>query len=79
MFIKTCLASLTSFFFFDLEPRADGTGYISLLDSYTNLAPIRDMTVMRCNGQQQILTCSGAYKVSLFVSIPYFQINMLTY
>lgn len=44
------------------EPRADGTGYISLLDSYTNLAPIRDMTVMRCNGQQQILTCSGAYK-----------------
>ncbi|CAG9535052.1 unnamed protein product [Cercopithifilaria johnstoni] len=44
------------------EPRADGTGYISLLDNYTNLAPIRDMTVMRCNGQQQILTCSGAYK-----------------
>ncbi|OZC09249.1 hypothetical protein X798_03793 [Onchocerca flexuosa] len=44
------------------EPRADGTGYISLLDSYTNLAPIRDMTIMRCNGQQQILTCSGAYK-----------------
>ncbi|VDN05556.1 unnamed protein product [Thelazia callipaeda] len=46
------------------EPRSDGTGYITLLDTYTNLAPIRDMTVMQCNGQQQIVTCSGAYKAS---------------
>lgn len=62
---------------FGSEPRADGTGYISLLDSYTNLAPIRDMTIMRCNGQQQILTCSGAYKVSLLISIPNLEISMI--
>lgn len=47
------------------EPCPDGS-YISLMDTYVNLAPIRDMVVINADGQQQVITCSGAFKVGLF-------------
>uniref|UniRef100_A0A915B6F3 DNA damage-binding protein 1 n=1 Tax=Parascaris univalens TaxID=6257 RepID=A0A915B6F3_PARUN len=43
------------------EPCPDGS-YISLMDTYVNLAPIRDMVVINADGQQQVITCSGAFK-----------------
>nr|AVV64025.1 CPSF A subunit region family protein [Anisakis simplex] len=43
------------------EPYQDGS-YISLMDNYVNLAPIRDMVVINTDGQQQVITCSGAFK-----------------
>lgn len=44
------------------EPRPDGS-FVTLLDTYTNLAPIRDMVVVNADGQQHVVTCSGAFKV----------------
>ncbi|KHN84948.1 DNA damage-binding protein 1 [Toxocara canis] len=44
-----------------MEPSANGS-YISLMDTYVNLAPIRDMVVINADGQQQVITCSGAFK-----------------
>lgn len=34
--------------------------------SYPNLGPIRDLVVINSEGQNQVVTCSGAFKVKLF-------------
>ncbi|MFH4976853.1 hypothetical protein AB6A40_003562 [Gnathostoma spinigerum] len=46
-----------------ISEEADKDGhFITFLDHYTNLGPIRDMAVVTVDGQQQVVTCSGAYK-----------------
>lgn len=42
--------------------------FISVIDVFPNIGPIRDLVVMNCNGQNQIVTVSGAYKAA----IPFF-------
>jgi DNA damage-binding protein 1 len=37
--------------------------FISPIDCYPNISPIRDIAVMESNGQKQIVTASGAFKV----------------
>ncbi|CAI4228082.1 unnamed protein product [Auanema sp. JU1783] len=36
--------------------------FITILESFINLAPIRDMTVIENDGQTQLITCSGCFK-----------------
>ncbi|XP_018327485.1 DNA damage-binding protein 1 [Agrilus planipennis] len=48
-----------------LNTKADDNGsYVTLMESFTNLAPIVDMCVvdLERQGQGQLVTCSGAYK-----------------
>lgn len=40
----------------------DDNSFISYMESFTNLAPIRDMVVISQDGQQQVITCSGCFK-----------------
>ena len=40
-----------------------GSGFIELLDTYTNLGPIVDMAVVDLESQGQLVTCSGCFKV----------------
>ncbi|VDO74386.1 unnamed protein product [Heligmosomoides polygyrus] len=42
------------------QPNAENNSFV--LQTFTNLAPIRDIAVMECDGQNQIITCSGAFK-----------------
>lgn len=36
--------------------------FVEVIDSFANLGPIRDLIVVNTDGQNQIVTCSGAYK-----------------
>lgn len=45
------------------EPQGPDKTFVTVLESYTNLAPIRDMAVVDSDGQTQLITCSGAFKV----------------
>lgn len=42
----------------------DGGSYVTIMESFTNLAPIMDMCVvdLERQGQGQLVTCSGAFK-----------------
>ncbi|VDL83163.1 unnamed protein product [Nippostrongylus brasiliensis] len=44
------------------QPNAENNSFVQILQTFTNLAPIRDIAVMECDGQNQIITCSGAFK-----------------
>lgn len=44
------------------EPLEDDT-FIIPMENYVNLAPIRDMVVINQNGQKEVITCSGGFKV----------------
>lgn len=44
------------------QPNAENNSFVQVLQTFTNLAPIRDIAVMECDGQNQIITCSGAFK-----------------
>ncbi|RCN24028.1 hypothetical protein ANCCAN_30283, partial [Ancylostoma caninum] len=44
------------------QPHAENNSFVQILQTFTNLAPIRDIAVMECDGQNQIITCSGAFK-----------------
>ncbi|VDM76471.1 unnamed protein product [Strongylus vulgaris] len=44
------------------QPHAESNSFVQILQTFTNLAPIRDIAVMECDGQNQIITCSGAFK-----------------
>lgn len=37
--------------------------FVIVLDTLTNLGPIRDFVIMDNDGQKQLVTCSGAFKV----------------
>ncbi|CAJ0931428.1 unnamed protein product, partial [Mesorhabditis belari] len=44
------------------EPNSSGS-FVSILDTFANVGPIRDMVLLEQeNGQTQLLTCSGAFK-----------------
>lgn len=43
--------------------RQKDNSFIQVIDSYPNLGPIRDMVIVNTNGQNQVITCSGAFKV----------------
>ncbi|CAI2350768.1 unnamed protein product [Caenorhabditis sp. 36 PRJEB53466] len=43
------------------EPNGRGT-YSVVLETYSNIGPIRDMIMVESDGQPQLVTCSGAYK-----------------
>lgn len=48
-----------------LNPKADENGsYVTVMETFTNLAPILDMCVvdLERQGQGQLVTCSGAFK-----------------
>ncbi|XGW30811.1 hypothetical protein V3C99_009628 [Haemonchus contortus] len=44
------------------QPNPETNSFVQILQTFTNLAPIRDIAVMECDGQNQIITCSGAFK-----------------
>lgn len=44
--------------------------FVQVLDSYTNLGPILDMALVRLEGQSQVVTCSGAFKVRTWTLSP---------
>ncbi|KAK5982584.1 DNA damage-binding protein, partial [Trichostrongylus colubriformis] len=44
------------------QPNPENNSFVQILQTFTNLAPIRDIAVMECDGQNQIITCSGAFK-----------------
>ncbi|PIO55760.1 hypothetical protein TELCIR_22852, partial [Teladorsagia circumcincta] len=46
------------------QPNPENNSFVQILQTFTNLAPIRDIAVMECDGQNQIITCSGAFKVT---------------
>ena len=51
--------------FFRLNTEADNDGgYVTVVDSFTNLGPIVDMAVVDLERQDQgqLVTCSGAFK-----------------
>ncbi|KAK6013748.1 CPSF A subunit region [Ostertagia ostertagi] len=45
------------------QPNPENNSFVQILQTFTNLAPIRDIAVMECDGQNQIITCSGAFKL----------------
>lgn len=47
----------------NLEPD-ENHSFVTVLETYANIGPIRDMVLLEQeNGQTQLLTCSGAFKV----------------
>ncbi|CAD6191269.1 unnamed protein product [Caenorhabditis auriculariae] len=40
---------------------SDGT-FVKILETFPNIGPIRDMVSVDCDGQAQLVTCSGAFK-----------------
>lgn len=48
-----------------VEPLEQENAFIQLIDSFPNLGPIRDLILLNTDGQNQIVTCSGAFKVWL--------------
>ncbi|GMR48304.1 hypothetical protein PMAYCL1PPCAC_18499, partial [Pristionchus mayeri] len=36
--------------------------FVSILDNYANIGPVRDMVVMESDGLSHVVTCSGGYK-----------------
>lgn len=48
------------------EPIDSSTNsFVMVLDTLTNLGPIRDFVIIDNEGQNQLVTCSGAFKVYL--------------
>ncbi|KAH7729396.1 UV-damaged DNA binding factor (ISS) [Aphelenchoides avenae] len=45
-----------------VEPLEQENAFIQLIDSFPNLGPIRDLILLNTDGQNQIVTCSGAFK-----------------
>jgi DNA damage-binding protein 1 len=46
-----------------LEPSDNvNSPFVEVIDSFNNLGPIRDLIVINTEGQNQVVTCSGAYK-----------------
>ncbi|KAI1706295.1 mono-functional DNA-alkylating methyl methanesulfonate n-term domain-containing protein [Ditylenchus destructor] len=43
------------------EP-VEPNNFVNVIDTYNNLAPIRDMVIIDNDGQSQVVTCSGAFK-----------------
>ncbi|VDP42511.1 unnamed protein product [Schistosoma mattheei] len=44
------------------DPDPERNSYITILETYTNIGPIVDMVLLETKGQNQLITCSGAYK-----------------
>uniref|UniRef100_A0A1I7XBW2 DNA damage-binding protein 1 n=1 Tax=Heterorhabditis bacteriophora TaxID=37862 RepID=A0A1I7XBW2_HETBA len=44
------------------EPQPETNSFVMVLETFTNLAPIRDIAVIETDGQTQLITCSGAFK-----------------
>ncbi|TGZ72028.1 hypothetical protein CRM22_002338 [Opisthorchis felineus] len=44
------------------DPDPERNSYITVLENYTNIGPIVDMVLLESKGQNQLITCSGAYK-----------------
>lgn len=44
------------------DPDPERNSYITVLENFTNIAPIVDMVLLENKGQNQLITCSGAYK-----------------
>ncbi|CAL8070914.1 unnamed protein product [Calicophoron daubneyi] len=44
------------------DPDPERNSYITILENYTNIGPIVDMVLLETKGQNQLITCSGAYK-----------------
>ena len=64
--ISAMIRQITQFWtFFRLNTEADNDGgYVTVVDSFTNLGPIVDMAVVDLERQDQgqLVTCSGAFK-----------------
>uniref|UniRef100_A0A8R1I6P7 DNA damage-binding protein 1 n=1 Tax=Caenorhabditis japonica TaxID=281687 RepID=A0A8R1I6P7_CAEJA len=45
-----------------LETPSNGATYSVVLETYSNIGPIRDMVMVESDGQPQLVTCSGAEK-----------------
>lgn len=45
-----------------LHTSPNGGNYSAVLDTYSNIGPIRDMILVESDGQPQLVTCSGAEK-----------------
>ncbi|KAI1708375.1 CPSF A subunit region domain-containing protein [Ditylenchus destructor] len=43
------------------EP-VEPNNFVNVIDTYNNLAPIRDLVIIDNDGQSQVVTCSGAFK-----------------
>lgn len=52
---------------------ADTNSFVEVIDHFNNLGPIRDMVIIKNEGQNHLITCSGAYKVKFFYKIFYIQ------
>ncbi|KAF5400819.1 DNA damage binding protein 1 [Paragonimus heterotremus] len=44
------------------DPDPERNSYLSVLENYTNIGPIVDMVLLETKGQNQLITCSGAFK-----------------
>ncbi|CAH8852959.1 unnamed protein product [Trichobilharzia szidati] len=44
------------------DPDPERNSYITVLETYANISPIVDMVLLENKGQNQLITCSGAYK-----------------
>ncbi|VDP44761.1 unnamed protein product [Echinostoma caproni] len=44
------------------DPDPERNSYITVLENFANIAPIVDMVLLENKGQNQLITCSGAYK-----------------
>ncbi|CAH8550615.1 unnamed protein product [Dicrocoelium dendriticum] len=44
------------------DPDPERNSYITVLESYTNIGPTVDMVLLETKGQNQLITCSGAFK-----------------
>uniref|UniRef100_A0A915DC56 DNA damage-binding protein 1 n=1 Tax=Ditylenchus dipsaci TaxID=166011 RepID=A0A915DC56_9BILA len=40
----------------------ESNSFVDVIDSYNNLGPIRDLVIINSEGQNQVITCSGAFK-----------------
>lgn len=55
----------------NVKPNESGS-YVTVMETFTNLAPILDMVVvdLERQGQGQLVTCSGIYIFIIFVITP---------
>ncbi|VDP95853.1 unnamed protein product [Trichobilharzia regenti] len=44
------------------DPDPERNSYLTILETYANISPIVDMVLLENKGQNQLITCSGAYK-----------------
>jgi DNA damage-binding protein 1 len=45
---------------------SENTSFVQVLESYVNIGPILDMALVKLEGQSQVVTCSGAFKVNIY-------------